>query len=104
MLVRPLPLLALGIAIAVSAPDTVSAQDKDNPIIALVKKRVSDAKKPFTLVVALHLIEGAGEKFEALFAKAQKATRKEPGCITYDLNQDLENKTKFFVYERWKSM
>ena len=41
-------------------------------------------------------IKGAKECIEA--------TRKEKGCIAYDLNRDLEDPTKFLFYERWQSV
>jgi quinol monooxygenase YgiN len=28
-------------------------------------------------------------------------TRKEPGCIQYDLHQSTEDKTIFYFYEKW---
>jgi quinol monooxygenase YgiN len=30
-------------------------------------------------------------------------TRKEPGCINYDLHQSLDDKTLFMLYENWTS-
>ena len=39
---------------------------------------------------------------EALLALVEP-TRKEPGCINYDLHQSLEDNTLFLFYENWKS-
>ena len=41
-------------------------------------------------------IKGAKECIEA--------TRKEKGCVTYRLHQDLESPQQFVMYERWKSV
>ncbi len=30
-------------------------------------------------------------------------TRKEKGCLNYDLHQDNENPNRFFFYENWES-
>lgn len=87
----------------VAAP-TTQAQEKDDPIVAFVKPRLKDANKPFTLVVVVKVKEGAGERFETAFASALKGTRKEKGCITYDLNRDTGEAGRYMVYERWKSL
>jgi quinol monooxygenase YgiN len=76
----------------------------DNPIVALAKEKVADPKKPFTLVVVLTVKEGQGKQLEELFKPAIAATRKEKGCIAYDLNRDLGDATKYYVYERWQTL
>ena len=80
-----------------------AAQDR-NPIAAQVAETVKDPNKPFTLVIALKVKDGAGDKFEAAFAKAQKETRKEKGCLTYDLNRDAKEAGRYLIYERWKDL
>jgi quinol monooxygenase YgiN len=80
------------------------AGDKDDPIVAFAKKQLTDTTKPFTLVVVVKVKDGAAEKFETAFAKALAATRKEKGCITYDLNRDSRDAKRYVVYERWKSL
>ena len=35
--------------------------------------------------------------------KLVEPTRKEPGCIQYDLHQDNENPEVFVFYENWES-
>lgn len=37
------------------------------------------------------------------FHKVVDGTRKETGCISYDLFEDLENSLKFTILEVWKS-
>jgi quinol monooxygenase YgiN len=85
-------------------PSTVRAGEKEDPIVAFAKKHLKDTTRPFTLVVVLHVKEGAGEKFETAFAKALTPTRKEKGCIAYDLNRDSKDAQRYVVYERWKSL
>jgi quinol monooxygenase YgiN len=79
-------------------------QAGDNPILALAKEKIADPKKPFTLVVVLTAKEGQGKQLEELFKPAIAATRKEKGCIAYDLNRDLAEANKYYVYERWASV
>jgi quinol monooxygenase YgiN len=85
-------------------PATAAAEEKENPILTFVKSKVKDPDKPFTLMVLVRVKEGEGKQLEEVFAKAVKATRKEKGCITYDLNRDTEDMTRYVVYERWKSV
>jgi quinol monooxygenase YgiN len=97
-------LTVLAAAAVSSSPSAVIAGDKENPIVGFAKKHLTDGTKPFTLVVIVKVKEGAGEKFETAFAKALTATRKEKGCITYDLNRDSKDAQHYVVYERWKSL
>src|SRR5215204_1831208 len=101
MLARAFGLVAL---LFLVLPAPVAAQENDDPIIAFVKTKVKDKDKPFTLLVTVKVKEGMGAKFEEAFTKAIQGTRKEKGCITYDLNHSLEDATKYQVYERWKSV
>jgi len=75
-----------------------------NPIAAQVKAELKDPAKPFTMLVRVQVKEGMQDKFEAAFAKAVKETRKEKGCLEYDLNRDTKDSTRYLVYERWKSL
>jgi quinol monooxygenase YgiN len=97
--------LALAVLAVPFAGPAALAQDKDDPIVAFAKAHVKEPNKPFTLVVIVKVKDGANAKFEAAFAKAQVATRKEKGCLTYDLNRDTEGGgARYVVYERWKSL
>jgi len=80
------------------------AGDKNDPILDAAKKNVSDPAKPFTMVVVLTVKDGKGKELETAFAPAIKATRKEKGCLAYDLNGDTNDATKYYVYERWQSI
>jgi quinol monooxygenase YgiN len=51
-------------------------------------------------------IEAKPDKFEFVKSELQKLvspTLKEPGCIQYDLHQDIENPALFLLYESWES-
>jgi quinol monooxygenase YgiN len=93
-----------GVAFCLTVPSGHSGGDKKNPILEAARENVSDPKKPFTMVVMVKVQEGQGKSFEKLFQPAIQATRKEKGCIAYDLNRDLKDATKYYVYERWKSI
>lgn len=80
------------------------ADDEPHPVVAAVKPQLKDPKKPFAMLVMVNVKEGAGAKFEAAFAKAVKGSRKEKGCIAYDLNQDPKKPTSYMVYERWQNL
>ncbi len=80
------------------------ASAQDNPILDKVKASVADASKPFAMGVIIKVKDGEGAAFEKAFVKAIKATRAEKGCLTYDLNRDLEKQNLYIVYERWRDV
>jgi quinol monooxygenase YgiN len=69
-----------------------------------VKESLKDPAKPFTMAVLLQAKSGQETQFEAAFVKAIQATRKEKGCITYDLNRDLQKPGHYVLYERWQNL
>ncbi|MCI0684925.1 MAG: antibiotic biosynthesis monooxygenase [Gemmataceae bacterium] len=95
--------LCLALVIAGST-GLVGAGEKDNPIVEAAKASVADPKKPFTMVVMVEVKEGQGKALEDLMKPCIAATRKEKGCIAYDLNRDPKDATKYHVYERWQSV
>src|SRR5947199_5858070 len=97
-------LLAWLLAVLLLLPATAAAEEKENPILTFVKSKVKDPDKPFTLLITLKVKEGEEKKLEEVFAKAVKATRKEKGCITYDLSHDTGDASRYLVYERWTSV
>jgi (4S)-4-hydroxy-5-phosphonooxypentane-2,3-dione isomerase len=96
--------LSFLLVVVVFWPSLVLAEEKENPILTLAKASVKNPEKPFTLIVALKVKEGAREKFEAAFARASRATHKEKGNLRYDLNRDTKEPSGYLVYERWKSV
>ena len=78
--------------------------EEENPIVTLVKSKVADKSKPFGMTVQFKVKEGEAKAFETAFAPCLAATRKEPGCIVYFLNKDVDDANTFVVYERFKSV
>lgn len=95
--------IALSLVI-VSSSKLLRAGEKDNPIVEAAKANVADPKKPFTMLVIVQVKEGQGKALEDLMKPCIAATRKEKGCIAYDLNRDPKDATKYHVYERWQSV
>jgi len=57
-----------------------------------------------TPVVAIFLAKpGAEEQLETLFRRIIPTTLKEEGCISYQLNQDLDESRRFVWTEEWGS-
>ena len=57
------------------------------------------------LTIVAH-ITAKPDKIDLVKAELQKLvpiTRKEQGCINYDLHQDNENPAHFLFYENWES-
>jgi quinol monooxygenase YgiN len=99
-----LPRLLTGVVALLALPLLALAADKENPLLTKIKADLKDPNKPFTMTVQLQAKEGMQAKLEAAFTKAIKETRKEKGCIAYDLNKDVKDPTRYVVYERWKSL
>ena len=101
LLIRTAPLLMAILLLAAPAP----AQDKDkpNPIEAEVKASLKDLTKPFVLYVRIKIKDDTAVKFEAAFAKARTATRKEKGNKAYSLTRSTKVPNEYVVYERWEN-
>jgi quinol monooxygenase YgiN len=96
--------LAIGLLAVLCNTNRVAGEDKENPVITSVKSQLKNPDKPFTLIVRVQVKEAAGKQFEAAFAKAITATRKEKGNLGYDLNRDTRDPSRYLVYERWKDL
>ncbi|MGL6096117.1 MAG: putative quinol monooxygenase [Fimbriiglobus sp.] len=81
----------------------VAAAD-EHPIIKAVKGDLKDPSKPFLVLVKFKVKPGGQPKLEAAFAECAKSTRKEPGCLTYELNRNAVTETQFVAYEKWKNL
>lgn len=97
-------LMTAFVLMLVASAQLLRAGEKDNPIVEAAKANVADAKKPFTMLVIVTVKEGQGKALEDLMKPCIAATRKEKGCIAYDLNRDPKEVTKYHVYERWQSV
>lgn len=73
-------------------------------IAADVKAQLKDPSRLFGLLIRFQVREGTQQKFEATFAKAITATRKEQGVVAYQLNRDTKDATCYFLNERWKNL
>lgn len=85
--------LAIGLLAVLLNTNQVAGEDEENPIITSVKSRLKNPDKPFTLIVRVQVKEEADKQFEAAFAKAIPASRKEKGNLAYDLNHDTSTVT-----------
>lgn len=80
---------------------TPLAAADDPPIIADAKKALKEPNKPFAMWISVTAKKGQEKALEAAFAECQKETRKEKGCLAYDLLADLETPGKYAFYEKW---
>ncbi|WP_124639757.1 MULTISPECIES: putative quinol monooxygenase [Amniculibacterium] len=55
------------------------------------------------IVALLRFRENHLEEAKKLLTQLVTETRKEPGCLQYDLIEDREKKATFFIVERWES-
>lgn len=95
--------LLLAVPVLAFALSQVLADD-ENPIATLAKSKMKDKTKPFGMTVTFKVKAGQEKAFEEAFRPCGVATRKEPGCLGYFLNHDLDEPTVFMVYERFKSI
>jgi len=102
----PIPrvwLLALSVLMLASVAPTAARGD-DHPVVALVKSKVKDPAKPFALFVTIKAKAGKGKELEAVFAPCIAATKKEKGCLAYELNRDADDPTAYVMFEKFKSV
>jgi quinol monooxygenase YgiN len=80
-----------------------SAQENANPIEKEVKASLKDLTKPFVILMTVKIKDGTADKFEAAFAKARTATRKEKGNNAYSLIRSTKTPNEYVLYERWEN-
>lgn len=95
--------LALPVLIVAITLSTAQAAD-EHPIVTLIKSKVKDHNKPFALVVTIKAKAGKAKDVEAAFAPCIAATKKEAGCLAYELNRDPDDPTGYVMYEKFKSV
>lgn len=76
----------------------------ENPVVALIKSKVKDPAKPFAILVEFKVKAGKEADFEAAFKPALAATKKEPGCVAYELNRDPDHPDVYVMFEKFKSV
>jgi quinol monooxygenase YgiN len=97
-------LLVLAVPVILAGDFSTVRGADENPIVALVKSKVKDPSKPFALLVTIKAKDGKEKDIEATFAPCIAATKKEAGCLAYELNQDPDEPTTYFMYEKFKSV
>ena len=97
LLIRTAPMLIAAVILVAPA----AAQEKENPIETEVKANLKEPTKPFVMLISVKIKEGTAVKFEAAFAKARTATRKEKGNKAYSLVRSTKAPNEYVVYERW---
>jgi quinol monooxygenase YgiN len=93
-----LPALLLPLALS-----PARAED-DHPVVAMVKSKVKDPAKPLALLVTIKAKAGKEKDVEAAFAPCIAATKKEPGCLAYELNRDTDHPEVYVMYEKFKGV
>ena len=58
--------------------------------------------KTVTVLALVKAKEGMEETVRQELFSLVKPTRSEPGCISYNLHQDIADKSLFMFYENWK--
>ena len=91
-------------AVALGLGLSQARAQEENPVVALIKSKVKDVKKPFALFVEFKVKAGKEKEFEEAFAPALVATRKEAGCVAYYLNRDTDHPDVYTMYEQFKSI
>ena len=94
--------LALLTAAALFGAAPVCAED--HPVVKLMKEKLKHPEKPFAMLVTLQIKAGKEKAFEDAFLEAQKGTKKEKGCIAYEINRDAEHPDTFVLIEKWKNI
>jgi quinol monooxygenase YgiN len=61
------------------------------------------AEKKITVMARIKARAGMEEKVKQELLSMVSLTRKEAGCINYDLHQSPDNKAVFLFYENWRS-
>ena len=99
LLAAALALTLLGPAFARQDKEPPIAKEKEPDLMARLKK----VKGPFSLIVSFQVKKGEEKTLLEAAKPAIAATIGEKGCKRYELHQDIENPTKFVMFERWDS-
>ena len=102
-MVRRCCLLALPALIVGVALSDARGQD-ENPVVKLIKSKVKDPAKPFAILVTFKVKAGKEKDFEAAFRPCLAATKKEPGCISYELNRDPDHPELYVMFEKFRGV
>lgn len=76
------------------------------PCVAALGDEVPDTKMPkdgLIILAQLKAMPGEEEVVKAALVAMLEPTRKEEGCICYNLHQSKSDKSQFMFYEQWAS-
>lgn len=78
----------------------------EHPVIAFVRSKVSDPRRPFTIIADLAAHPGRGHEVAAAIAgsRAIELTRAESGCLAYDISRDADAPDRFVAFEQWRDL
>ena len=96
-------LLALPL-LAIAGVCSAALGAEEHPAVALVKSKVKDPAKPFALFVTIKAKAGKEKDLEAAFTPCIAATKKEAGCLAYELNRDPDEPTTYVMFEKFKNL
>ena len=77
---------------------------EDHPVVKQMKEKLKHPDKPFTMLVTLQIKVGKEKAFEDAFLEAQKGTKREKGCIAYEINRDTDHPEVYVLVEKWKNV
>ena len=86
------------------AAEPLRTQQEKSPLdqlIERIKAIPGQADKPFSLIVHLKVKRDQVEAVLTAAKKAVPASRAEKGCVAYEVQQNLEDATEFFILETW---
>lgn len=55
-----------------------------------------------TIIGRLRALTGREDELRDALLEVTRASREEPGCLNFDLHQDLQDPAKFIIYENWR--
>ena len=84
--------------------DLSQVQFNDMMSLNQIKKGVCMETKQLPMIVKFEVISDKIAFVKKELIKILGPTRNEPGCIRYDLHQDIENPHIFMFYEVWDSV
>jgi len=78
----------------------------EHPVLALIRGKLADPARPFTLLAELEALPGRGAEVAAAIvaSRAVALTRAEPGCVAYDLCRDVDAPDRFVACETWRDL
>jgi quinol monooxygenase YgiN len=71
--------------------------------IRALKEKEKKTVAYLTIVARIEAKKNCADLLESELRKLIEPTRKEAGCLQYDLHQDNENPAVFLFYETWKN-